>query len=259
MSVTIDLGGKVVLVTGAAGGLGSATVRRLTAAGARVALTDLRAEDLAPLEEEFGDVVRAWPADLRDGDAARGLVAAVAEEFGRIDGLVACAGVMQTKPLAQLTDDEWRKVVDVNLTGTFLVVQATADVMHATGGGAMVIFSSVAGRSGRPLAAHYAASKAALLSLTQSAALALAPGIRVNAVCPGIILTQMWDGIMADRDTFLGDGAGAEYRREIESAAPLGRSGHPREVADAVLFLLSDLSSYMTGQALNVDGGLEMD
>jgi NAD(P)-dependent dehydrogenase (short-subunit alcohol dehydrogenase family) len=128
-----------------------------------------------------------------------------------------------------------------------------------TSGGSIVTLASVAARSGRPDAAHYAASKSALLSLTKSAAMAYAPTVRVNAVCPGIFLTPMWEAILADREAEFGAGAGQAYLDEVLSRVPLKRVGVAVELANVVVFLLSDLSAYITGQAVNVDGGLEMD
>ena len=117
----------------------------------------------------------------------------------------------------------------------------------------------MAGRSGRANAPAYAASKAGLLSLTKSAALAYGPSVRVNAVCPGIVMTEMWRGIIRDRDHEFGPGAGQQYLDELSARMPLARPGEPQEIAQAVAFLASDLSTYITGQAVNVDGGLEMD
>lgn len=259
MSVVVDLTDRVVIVTGAAGGLGSACARRFMDAGARVALVDLNASALETFVNDAGERSKAWAVDLSDRSECRLLVEEVMGEFGRIDVLIACAGVMQTKPFLDLSETDWRNVVDVNLTGTFFLVQAVAEQMLAAGGGSIVIYSSVAGRSGRPLAPHYAASKAGLLSLTKSAALAFAPSVRVNAICPGVVITSMWEAIMADRDALFGEGAGEEYRQQVETSAPLGRSADPTEIANAALFLASDLASYITGQALNVDGGIEMD
>lgn len=262
MTVAIDLKGRRGLVTGAAGGLGAAVAHALAHAGADVAVSDLDGDGLGRVAEDVAGLgVRApsLPADLTDFGQAGDLVDSVTSSLGGLDLLVNCAGIMQTRPLLDLTAEQWRRMVDVNLTGAFAVTQAAGRVMVDGGGGSIVTLASVAARSGRPLAAHYAASKAALLSLTKSAAAAFAPTVRVNAVCPGVFLTPMWDEIMADRARLHGASAGAEFLERVTSAAPLGRDGDPRELANAVLFLSSDLASYVTGQALNVDGGLEMD
>lgn len=260
----IDLGlrDRVLLITGGAGGLGEACATLAARGGARIALSDLPGERLEATRERLaadGADVEAVAADVSEPGAGRRLVDEAVERFGRLDGLVACAGVMQTKPFADLTEDEWRRIIDINLTGTFVVVQAAANAMRAAGSGSIVLFSSIAGRSGRANAAHYSASKAGILSLTKSAAIAYAPEVRVNALCPGVIMTDMWRGILRDRAAMTGEDRGDEYLEHLRTSAPLQRIGEPAEIAAAALFLLSDLSSFVTGQALNVDGGLEMD
>jgi NAD(P)-dependent dehydrogenase (short-subunit alcohol dehydrogenase family) len=256
VSVTINLAGRRALVTGAAGGLGLACARALVEAGAAVALCDLPGERLALAAKEL-EGVTVVEADLTAEGAPARVVADVVARLGGLDVLVTAAGVMETVPMADVSEDAWRRIIDLNLTATFLVTQAAAREMKA--GGAIVTLASVAARSGRPNAVHYAASKAALLSMTKSAALAYGPAIRVNAVCPGVFHTSMWDGIIADRERAFGEGAGERYLREMTSSTALGRVGDPAEVASVVLFLVSDLASYVTGQAVNIDGGLEMD
>lgn len=261
-SIDLGLRGRVLLITGGAGGLGEACAALAGRGGARIALSDLPGERLETTRERLsaaGADVATVAADLGRPGAGEQLVSQTVERFGRLDGLVACAGVMQTKPLAELTEDEWRRIIDINLTGTFLVVQAAANAMRTSGQGSIVLFSSIAGRSGRANAAHYAASKAGILSLTKSAAIAYAPSVRVNALCPGVIMTDMWRGILRDRAVMTGEERGDEYLEHLRTSAPLQRIGEPEEIAAAALFLLSDFSSFITGQALNVDGGLEMD
>jgi NAD(P)-dependent dehydrogenase (short-subunit alcohol dehydrogenase family) len=257
---------KVFLITGGAGGLGLGVASALLELGAEVALCDLRRDglDAAAASLDAGNRVHLIEADLGKEDEALGVASKVIGQVGRLDGLVSCAGIIQTSPFRSLTAADWKRVIDVNLTGTFLVLQGVANHLQAAakaGGpvGSIVLFSSVAGRSGRPDSAHYSASKTAVLSLTKSAALAYSPDVRVNAVCPGVFLTPMWDAIMAQREAEFGPGAGQRHMENTAASIPLGRTGEVEELASVVTFLLSDSASYITGQAINVDGGLEMD
>lgn len=254
-TATLDFTDRVALVTGGAGGLGRACAELLVDRGATVVLADLPGDRLQAAAGELGAL--ALPADLSDLEVCGELPARALTLAGsdRLDVLINAVGVMRTVPMAELPLNQWERTLNVNLSGVFATMQASAEVMDR---GVIVSLSSVAGRSGRPNAADYAASKAALLSLTKSAAASLGPRVRVNAVCPGVFLTDMWAQIMRDRDEEFGPGAGEQHLQTQAARTALGRVGSPAELASAVAFLCSDMASYITGQAINVDGGLEM-
>jgi NAD(P)-dependent dehydrogenase (short-subunit alcohol dehydrogenase family) len=286
--------GKVAIVTGAGQGIGKGIALRLAREGADVIVAEYNLETAKGTAHEIEATARrslAYPIDISDVGAVRQMVDDVVAEFGRIDILVNNAGVVQTKPMMELTESDWDHVIDVNQRGLFFCLQAVAaqlirqlpedlkavqdpaDVISIREGeadrtalgledvgsfGKIVNLSSISGRRGRPLSTHYAASKAAIISITQSAALALAPyRINVNAVCPGIVPTPMWDQIDADRGRLFGANPG-EAMAAFTKTIPLKRAATAEDVAGAVVFFCSPDSDYITGQALNVDGGYEM-
>jgi NAD(P)-dependent dehydrogenase (short-subunit alcohol dehydrogenase family) len=199
----------------------------------------------------------AHSIDVADIAAVHSAVATLASE-PPVAGLVHAAGVMRTVPFDEVREADYQRLMDVNLKGTFFVIQAVAGAMRERDGGAVVLFASISGRKGRPLAAPYAASKAAVISLTQSAALAYGPSVRINAVSPGVIETSMIEQIARERNGLLGTELDDPYPGLAETLA-LKRLGRPEDVAGVVEFLLGPGSSYVSGQTINVDGGLEFD
>ena len=249
--VNFQLRDQVVVVTGAAQGIGAACVERFTGEGARVALWDVADSAGNALAERLRE--RGLQANYRHCDVSRkadvdGALAATLAEFGRVDALINNAGIFKAAPFLEITEDDWDAVLDVNLKGSFLVAQAVARAMVQAGqGGAIVNMSSVNSVMAIPNIASYNASKGAINQLTRVMALALADhGIRVNAVAPGTIATEL------ARQAVLGSD---EARQRILSRTPLKRLGEPGEVAEVCAFLISSASSYMTGEIVYVDGG----
>ena len=252
---------NVAIVTGAGQGIGKAVALRLAREGASVVVADLNLETARSTAEEIramGAGALEVQVDVRDPASIGTMVDAAVEAFGRIDVLVSCAGVINVREILDITREEWDRIFEVNARGTFFTLQAVSRQMVKQGSGVIVNMASAAARGPRPTFAHYAASKAAVISLTQSAALALAPhGIRVNAICPGVVETPMWDQI--DRETHDRFGVPlGETRQQRVRGIPLGRIETPEDVANVVAFLVSPQANYMTGQSLNVDGGINM-
>jgi NAD(P)-dependent dehydrogenase (short-subunit alcohol dehydrogenase family) len=253
----------VTIITGAGGGIGLAVAERLAASGHAVALLDLDVERTEPVAErirEAGGSAWAGTIDVRDPDAVESALDAVEAHLGGESRLVTAAGIIEKEAYLELTPEAWERTIGVNLTGTWLVMQRVARRMVAAGrGGAFVALSSVAGRGPRASAADYAASKAGVISVVRSSAQALAGhGIRVNAVCPGVVDTPMTDAIHGQTARELGITREESVARMVASI-PLGRIETPDDVAQAIEYLLSDAAGYVTGQALNVCGGLEFD
>ena len=246
--------GKVALVTGAASGLGAESARRLAHEGAKVVLTDLTAEAGQAVADEIlsaGGTAVFFEHDVTDEARWHEIVAVTLERFGRLDVLVNSAGVGEgSEPILEATLELWRRVIGINLDGTFLGVRAVAPAMAAAGRGSIINISSILGKVGMPGASAYCASKGGVLMLTKSVALELAPmGVRVNSVHPGFIETPMV------LNAFRRSENENEMRDMIVGRHAVGRLGVPREIADAIVFLASDESSFMTGSELVVDGG----
>ena len=242
--------GKTALVTGAASGLGAETARRLAAEGATVMLTD-RDQGGADVAAAIGDRADFALHDVTSEADWAAVVEATVARFGRIDILVNNAGIAGGNfDLMTHSLDDWRRITSINLDGVFLGMRHCGPVMAAQGSGSVINLSSILGKVGMAGAAAYCASKGGVLMLTKAAALEWAPlGIRANSVHPGFIDTPMVAGALHAAEN------GNELRDMLIAAHPLARFGVPREIADAILFLASDESSFMTGAELVVDGG----
>jgi NAD(P)-dependent dehydrogenase (short-subunit alcohol dehydrogenase family) len=265
---------KTAIVTGAGRGIGKAVALRLAAEGADVVVADINHKTAQQTAEEIRKLNRRAMArhiDIANITDFQPMIETVLSQFPRIDILVNAAGVIQTGLFLELTEQQWDHIIDTNLKGTTFLIQAVARRMIKQASrqsksagrqnrcnGKIVNFSSISGRRGRAEQVPYAASKAALISITQSAALAFAQyNINVNAVCPGIVPTPMWQQIDKDRARISGVPPGETMKSFIEKTA-LKRPAGPEEVAAVVAFLCSPDSDYITGQTINVDGGFEM-
>jgi meso-butanediol dehydrogenase/(S,S)-butanediol dehydrogenase/diacetyl reductase len=233
------LEGKRVVVTGGTSGIGEATSRRFLAEGAGVTALAVGEEEVATAAERLPGV-RAIRCDVAD----RGQVESAFETVGEVDVLIANAGISIRKPFLEIDPADWQRVLDVNLTGVFHCAQAAARRMTAAGGGVILMTASTNGLTGHELYADYNASKAGVILLARTMALELAPTVRVNAVCPGYVLTPMQQ---------------AEYSQEmldaVNASIPLGRHASPNEIAALYAFLASDEGAYFTGAVISIDGG----
>ncbi len=240
---------RVAIVTGGARGIGRATVLRLAEAGADVVINYARneeaAEEVARLAREFG--VRALPlrADVSNLDQTAALVDATVKQFGRVDLLVANAGIWEGAPVEEMSESLWDRVIDANLKGTWTACRAVVPFMKEQGSGAIVIVSSTAGQRGEAGYSNYAASKGGQISFTKALASELAPNIRVNSVAPGWVDTELNDEVFGD----------APFRQKIVDTIPLGRVATADDIALAITFLASDWAASITGEILNVNGG----
>ncbi len=253
---------KVAIVTGAGRGIGRAIALRLAGEGADIVVAEMDAatgDQTAGEVRAFGRRALSLPTDVGVAASRQLMVDETLRAFGKIDILVNNAGVIQVKPLMELTEADWDFVMDINAKALFFCIQAVAPAMVKAGQGKIVNLASAAGKMGRPPFAHYAASKAAVISITRTWAMELAPSkINVNCICPGVVDTRMWEIIDTEMGRYLGLPHG-EYMRSRTDMIPLGRVEQVEDVAGVAAFLASADADYMTGQAINVTGGTIMD
>jgi NAD(P)-dependent dehydrogenase (short-subunit alcohol dehydrogenase family) len=237
------LEGKRVVVTGGTSGIGEATSRRFLDEGARVVALAFGEDEVATAPERIPGVT-AVRCDVASADAVADAFGQVDELLGGVDVLVANAGISIRKPFLEIDEADWQRVLDVNLTGVFHCAQQAARRMVAAGGGSILMTASTNGLTGHPFYADYNASKAGVILLARTMALELAPAVRVNAVCPGYVLTPMQRAEYSD-----------EMLAEVNAGIPLGRHAAPEEIASLYAFLASDDGAYFTGAVISIDGG----
>jgi 3-oxoacyl-[acyl-carrier protein] reductase len=242
-----DLEGKNALITGASGGIGGAIAKALHGAGASVGLSGTRVDPLEALAAELGGRAHVLPCNLSDFDAVEALPKTAAEAMGSVDILVNNAGITRDNLFMRMSDDEFRSVIDVNLTSTFKLCKGVLRGMMKARWGRIINISSVVGATGNPGQGNYAASKAGMVGMSKSLAYEVASrGITVNCVAPGFIATAMTDKLSEDQ------------KSAILGQIPAGRMGDPEEIAGSVLYLASPSASYLTGTTLHVNGGMAM-
>jgi len=266
---------KGSIVTGGGSGIGKAVALRLAREGAAVLVADIqedKAKEVADEIKKEGGQAEAFRVDLMDISQIDQMIRMAVKLWGRLDIMVNSAGLVKSQPFLEVTEQEYDRIVDVNMKGTaFCIQKACAQMLSQIPAekrglsaadrcnGKIVNLSSISGRRGRAYQLHYAATKAAVISLTQSAALAFAQyGINVNAICPSVVKTPMWEQNIADKAKSFGVDAVKESE-EFIAKIPMKRAGTAEEMAAAICFFCSSDADYVTGQTLNVDGGFEMD
>lgn len=258
MTQAIDLSGRVALVTGAGSGIGRQTAETLASAGAAIACTDINlagAQETAATIEAAGGRAIAIAHDVVEEDQWEAAVKATVDALGGLHIMVNNAGIELVKHIPDITVSDFRRVMDINVLGVFLGIKACTDAMTASGSGSIINLSSVAGLIGAPRQAAYCASKGAVRLMTKATALELAAAghpIRVNSVHPGIIETPMLEDLM----TGVPEEQRSQRLAQMKTRHPIGRLGQASDIANAILYLASDLSSFMTGSEVVVDGGM---
>jgi meso-butanediol dehydrogenase / (S,S)-butanediol dehydrogenase / diacetyl reductase len=255
-TITGDLSGRVALITGAGSGIGLGIARVLGRHGATLVLSDLDADRVRDAAAELG--ATAQTHDVTSWASSRRAVQDTIAEHGHIDVLVNNAGVSKSVPFHELDEAEWDRVHDVNAKGVFLTTRAVVPHMMQRHAGAIVNIASMVGKEAIPLFVHYSASKFAVIGLTQGLAKEMAPyDVRVNAVCPGVVRTPLWEPLLnqlAENKGITRDEAWLQFVDPI----PLGRPQEPEDIGEAVAFLASDRARNMTGQGINVSGGMQL-
>ena len=247
---------KVAIITGGASGIGKAIAERYTKEGARVVIADLNAKAAEELAKQLGNSALGIAFDVTRQESIDNLVATVVEEAGRIDILVNNAGIFAMAPIPEITRDQWHKLFAVNSEGKFFTMQAVARQMIRQGhGGKIINLASQAGRRGEPLVAVYCASKAVVISITQSAGLALIKyRINVNAIAPGVVDTPFWEFVDREFARYENRPIG-ETKRMVSEAVPYGRMAKAEDLTGMALFLATEDADYIVGQTYGVDGG----
>ena len=250
------LAGKTALITGAARGIGLAFAKAYVDEGARVAIADIDIARARAAAQEIGDAAIAVELDATRQDSIDAAVDATVEAFGGIDILINNAALFTAAPITEITREDYTRIFDLNVAGMLFTMQAVAKHMIERGkGGKIINMASQAGRRGEALVAVYCASKAAVISLTQSAGLNLIEhGINVNAIAPGVVDGEHWDGVDAFFAKYEGKAPG-QKKKEVGEAVPYGRMGRAEDLTGMAVFLASDAADYIVAQTYNVDGG----
>lgn len=247
--------GKTAVVTGGAQGMGRAIAAGFASEGAHVLLCDINGEGAQTAAGEIGLGAQAMTADVSKHSDVEALCARALSDLGKVDVFVNNAGIVTMDKVVDLPEEDWDRVMDVNAKAVFLCTREILPHMLRAGGGAIVNVASQAGKRGYGLIAHYCASKAAVMGFSKAVALEVAPTVRVNCVCPGVVSTPMVDQEFAWQTELTGETV-EEITATWTAAIPMGRFQAPENIADVVLFLASDAASEMTGQCINVTGGM---